>query len=895
MPRPASTVPVKVQIESPREWQKLLLTTWRGILKALKRLDVRIGLAVLAVICLTIAGVFAYFYMKYAGIVDQRIRRPIFNDAAQIYAAAERVEVGDEWTTSTIINDLRKAGYISSASAGESTEGAYSQRGNTIEIRPGKASYHPGQDATLHIAGGEVDSIKGSKGEKLSYYDLEPQLVTGMFDAKLRSKRRLLTYPEIPAIVRNAIVSVEDRRFFEHGGINYVRLLEGLLEPVLHHRRIQGGSTLTMQMARGFFLSNERSVRRKLAEMMIALVLERRFTKEQILEIYVNQVDLGQHGSFNIRGFGEGAQAYFGKDIKSLTLPEAALLAGLVNGPTYFSPFRHPPRAIRRRDIVLQAMYENHAITKEQLAAAKATPLKLAPPNVEADDAPYYVDLVRDQLLSQYDESDLNNGGMQIYTALDPQLQRAASEAIAIGMRQVDQAIIRRRTKKIRQGKGKNATVVTEITPGPMPQVALIAMDPHTGEVLALAGGRDYSTSQLDHAVAKRPTGSIFKPFVYAAAINTALNGDPAKAYTQTTMLDATQGTFDWDGKPYSPKNFDAKYSVGEVTSRFALQHSINTATIRLAQMVGYDKVVALAKAAGDENVKPTPAMAIGAYDATLLQMAEAYTVFSNDGVRQSPVFIRSVRNPNVGEMQNPGEPTKTNVLDSRVAFVITDMLEAVLNGGTASSVRARFSAPAAGKTGTSHDAWFAGYTSNLLCLVWVGNDDYSDIKMEGGKAAAPIWTEFMLRAQKLRRYHDMTPFTPPPGVVQVHLDKLTNLPADESCPDDYDAYFVDGTVPAATCDHPNGPSRNFFQKLFGIGVHRELVLPPVTPNPAPSQPSANNPNTPGQPSTNAGAPNTTPTPPVKEKKRGFWKRLFGGGKKDKDQNNETTTSDTSH
>ncbi len=872
-------MPVKLQTETPRQWQMRLSAIWRQTLKLLKRRDVRIGLAAISAICLALIGTFVYFYMQYARIVDERIRRPIFNDAAQIYAAADRVEVGDEWTASAIVNDLRKAGYISSTSAGQSSEGTYLQRGNTIDIRPGRASYHPGQEATLHITDGEVDSIKGGKGEQLSYYDLEPQLVTGMFDARERSKRRLLTYPEIPALVRNAIVSVEDRRFFEHGGINYVRLMEGLLAPILRHRRIQGGSTLTMQMARGFFLSNERSVRRKLAEMMIALVLERRFTKEQILEIYVNQVDLGQHGSFNIRGFGEGAEAYFGKDIKSLTLPEAALLAGLVNGPTYFSPFRHPQRATRRRDIVLQAMFENHVIGKEELASAKAAPLKLAPPSVEADDAPYYVDLVRDRLLSQYDESDLNNGGMQIYTALDPQLQRAASEAIAAGMRQVDQAILKRRTKKIRQGKGKNATVITEITPGPMPQVALIALDPHTGEVLALAGGRNYSVSQLDHAVAKRPTGSIFKPFVYATAINTALTGDPAKALTQITMLDATEGTFDWDGKPYSPKNFDPKYSVGEVTSRFALAHSINTATIRLADMVGYDKVVQLAKSAGIQSVKPTPAMAIGAYDATPLEMAEAYTVFANDGVRQAPVFIRSVRNPNVGEMQNPNAAEKTTVLDSRVAFVITDMLGAVLNGGTGSSVRARFDAPAAGKTGTSHDAWFAGYTSNLLCLVWVGNDDYSDIKMEGAKAAAPIWTDFMVRARKLRRYHDMEPFTAPPGVVPVHLDKLTNLPADESCPDDYDAYFIDGTVPAATCDHPNGPSRNFFQKLFGIGVHRELVLPPVTPNPAPNQPG-NNPNTPGQPSADAPAPANTPAPPVKEKKRGFWKRLFGGAKK---------------
>jgi penicillin-binding protein 1B len=886
-------VPVKVQPEiQPKS--RVQLEAWkRRLILLLRRRDARIGLGLIVVCCLTLVGTLVYFYSKYTRIVDDRIRRPIFNEPAQIYAAGEQVSVGDKWTLTAIERELREAGYVPAGT--ESNVGTYSRRGRQIEIKPGEASYRPGYNVTLDVADGEVEAIKGPKGEKLSSYELEPQLLTGLFDAKERSKRRLLTYPEIPAVVTNAIVSVEDRKFFEHSGINYVRLFEGLLTPILRHHRIQGGSTLTMQMARGFFLSNERSVRRKLAEMMIALILERRFTKEQILAIYVNQVDLGQHGSFNIRGFGEAAQAYFGKDIRNLTLPEAALLAGVVNGPTYFSPFRHPERAVRRRNVVLQAMFENRVISKAELDSAKAAPLKLAPPGVEAKDAPYYVDLVRERLLSQYDEADLNARGMKVYTALDRQLQAVAAEAIAVGMRQVDEAILKRRTRKIRQGKGKNATVITEVAVGPMPQVALIALDPHTGEVLALAGGRDYSASQLDHAVAKRPTGSVFKPFVYAAAINTALTGEPAKAYTQITKLDTSEGILGVEnGKPYIPHNFDFKDSGGEVTARYALQHSINTATIRLAQMVGLDKVVELAKAAGVEGVKATPAMAIGAYDATPLQMAEAYTVFANSGTRLAPVFVRSVRHQNVGEMERPETPDKANVLDSRVAFVITDMLGAVLDGGTASSVRARFNAPAAGKTGTSHDAWFAGYTSNLLCVVWVGNDDYSDIKIEGAKAAAPIWTEFMLRARKLTRYRDMDAFTAPPGAIAVHLDKNTNLPAGESCPDDYDAYFIDGTIPAATCDHPDGPSRNFFQKMLGLGVHRELVLPPVTP------PTSNTGQQPGNLTANPSQPgpgnpattDTAPVPETKEKKKGFWRRLFGGGKKEKKQ--ETDTSDTS-
>ncbi len=881
----ASQVPVKAKTEFQSKWQSLL----SFLRSLLGRIWVRVALAALLVCSLVVAGLLWSEYKRYQRIVDERIRHPIFNEPAQIYAGAERVSVGDKWSAATIVSDLREAGYVSSSGRLESAVGTFAVRGATLQIKPGPASLHPNQDATLHIADGEVDSITGPKGETLTSYDLEPQLVTGLFDAKQRSKRRLLTFAEIPSVVTSAIVSVEDRRFFEHGGINYVRLIEGLLTPILRHRRMQGGSTLTMQMARGFFLSNERSVRRKVAEMMIALVLERRFSKEQILEIYVNQVDLGQHGSFNIRGFGEAAQAYFGKDIKGLTLPEAALLAGLVNGPTYFSPFHHAERAIKRRNLVLQAMYDNHVIDKEQLLNAKAIPLKLAPPSVEADDAPYYIDLVRERLLAQYDEAELNTGGMRVYTSLDRQLQKAAAEAIDVGMRQVDATILRRRTHRIRQGKGKNVTVVTEVAPGPMPQVALIALDPHTGEVLALSGGRNYAASQLNHAVAKRPTGSIFKPFVYAAAFTASLTEDPSKAFTQTTMLDATEATFNFDGKPYLVHNFDPKDSVGQVTARNALAHSINTATIRLAESIGYDKVVQLAQASGIPDLKPTPAMAIGAYDATALDMAGAYTVFSNGGVRMPPQFIRAIRGGNSANEDSGGEQVdqasggNANVLDSRVAYLITDMLEAVLNGGTGSAVRARFNSPAAGKTGTSHDAWFAGYTSNLLCLVWVGNDDYTDIKIEGAKAAAPIWTEFMLRARKLQRYHDMQDFTPPTGVLPVHLDKVTNLPADSSCPDDYDAYFIDGTIPAVTCDHPDGPDRNIFQKMFGLGLHRELVLPPVTqPVPNQPQPPATLPGQPGQPPVNnpAGQPVTpTPAPQVKEKKRGFWKRLFGGKK----------------
>ncbi len=807
--------------------------------------------------------VFGYYYHRYEKIVDERITRPIFNDSAQIYAAPELVRVGDRWSLDGIASELRVAGYSGQESRQPSGRGTYKRSRSSIDIQPGPDSYGGSPAANIRIDNGQVRAIKSRDGSKLSAYPLEPKLVTALFDARDRSKRRLLKYEEIPASVRNAVIAIEDRRFFEHNGINYVRLIEGVLAPVLHHRRMQGGSTLTMQMARGFFLSNERSVHRKLAEIMIALQLEHRFTKPEIFAMYVNQVDMGQRGSFDIRGFGEAAQSYFGKDISQLNLPEAALLAGVVNGPSYYSPDRHPDRILARRNLVLRAMYDNGFITREQLASAQVASLKLAPPSAEANGAPYYIDLVRDQLLSKYDESDLNNGGMRVYTSLDPQLQKVAVEAIDAGLKEVDAAIRQARTRKT-VVRGKKGRVETSVAEGPMPQVALVAMDPHTGQVLALSGGRNYGLSQLNHALAKRPTGSIFKPFVYATALNTGLSGDPSSAFTEATVIDASEGTFQFGGKSYTPHNFDASESTGTVTAREALAHSINTSAVRVAEMVGYDKVAELAKAAGIESVQPTPAMAIGAYDSTPLTMASAYTVFANGGVYLAPQLIQSVKVPDTATDTTAAHPR--SLLDPRIAFIVTDMLQAVINDGTATgAVRTRFNRPAAGKTGTSHDAWFAGYTTNLLCIVWVGNDDYSDIKITGAKAAAPIWTEFMLRAQELQRYRDMGTFNAPEGVTLVRLDKATNLPATQACPDDYQAYFLSNTVPAGTCENPDGKSRNFFQKMFGIGKdHR------IAPEPPPTEYSPDGAPIAGQPD--------SPNPPDKPKK-GFWHRILGRGK----------------
>lgn len=754
---------------------------------------------------------FSYYYVKYERIIAQRFSGPVFANAAKIYARPVSIAVGEKVDLKEIAADLRHAGY--SEKGTQSSMGNYRLTASSIQVQPGPGSYHSPEPATIRVSDGQVEGITGNSGSQLEAYELEPEMITSLFEGDQRSKREVIHYNEMPKLLVDAVLSIEDRRFFEHNGVNFVRFAEGAWFDLTHQRLKQGGSTLTMQLARGFFLSPQRKIKRKLIEMLIAIELEQKFSKQQIFEFYANWVPLGQRGSFAISGFAEASRAYFNKDIKDLTLPEAALLAGIIQGPSYLSPYRHPERAQERRNLVLDSMVETHAITREQADKAKATPLKLAPPNAEASDAPYFVDLVRETLIGKIPEREMNEQAYRIYTTLDPDLQRAAAQAVESGIKLVDEQVTKRRTKRIKVGRGKYET---QVESGPQAQVALVAMDPHTGDVLALVGGRNYGFSQLDHAVAKRPTGSIFKPFVYATAMNTALDGSNP-VYTPASILQDEPSTFAYGDQIYEPRNYKEEYR-GDVTARYALAMSLNNATVKMAEEVGYDKVVDLAKAAGITSVKPTPAMALGAYEATPLEMAAAYTVFANNGTRLSPVLVKSVRNADGDPVMNFSSETR-QVLDPRVAYVMTDMMEGVVNNGLAfSAVRGRgFQLPAAGKTGTSHDGWFAGYTSNLLCIVWIGFDDYSEIHLTGSQTAAPIWTEFMKKAAELPRYSDMKAFAQPSGVVDVQLDKLTNLLATPSCPQTYTSAFIVGTEPTSTCDQGNG-IHGILSKILGLG-----------------------------------------------------------------------------
>jgi penicillin-binding protein 1B len=796
---------LKIRLKKPN-W-KLSWSSW--LLRGVVGCVLLVGLIALIV--------FSHYYNKYAHIVDERLKQPLFANTAKIYATAREVRPGQKLSEHLIANELRAAGYTTDSASHQSPMGTYSETGQGITVRPGAESYHSPDAATIHTREGVVDSIRDDRGQSLASYELEPLLVTGLSEDTNRTKRRLLTYDEIPPSLVQAVLAIEDRRFFEHGGVNYFSMLSWGWHDLIGDRKHRGGaSTLTMQLAKLLFVADTGTIKYKITQILVAFHLEHRFTKKQIFEAYANQINLGQRGSFSVDGFGEAAQAYFGKDVRQLDVAECAMLAGIIQRPNYFNPFRHADRTIERRNLVLDSMVETGALTKDQAERAKAESLHLSAQSVDASEAPYFVDLVRDQLTQRLGETNYNREGLRIYTSLDVDLQKAAAEAVEAGMVIVDEQVTKLHTHRKKPGEEAKPT-----PPILYPQVALVALNPHTGQVLALIGGRNYGLSQLNHAVAKRPTGSIFKPFVYAAAYNSTVAGTTLpgqdKPFTAVTMLNDEQTTYEVPGSDdYTPRNYKDEYH-GQVTAIFALAHSLNNATIGLAAEVGFDNVAALGREAGVKNARATPSVAIGAYDATPLDMAGAYTIFANGGLHLDPWMLASVRTAN-GDVITDFTPTSKQVLDPRVAYLTTNLMEGVMNFGYGYEVRRRgFMDPAAGKTGTSHDAWFAGYTSNLICIVWVGNDDYTDVKLSGANAAAPIWAEFMKRAVKLPQYSDTHTFAPPDGIELLKIDKVSNLLSDEACPESYEAAFMMGTAPTETCDHP-ADHRNILQKIFGLG-----------------------------------------------------------------------------
>ena len=870
MPKIATKPKREIRVRVPRR---------AGLARFFLRPSGRFVLVGMAVFTVLWFGVFFYFYTKYARVIDQRLKAGVFANSAKIFAAPETVGVGDVTTPAEIAAELRRSGYNESRG---NPVGYYQLGRDSVEVFPGKDSYFDQEAGLIRFAGGKISEIVSLRDNtERSLYQLEPQLITSL-TGPTREKRRMVKFHDIPPILVEAVTSAEDKRFFQHAGFDPVRIIKAFYVDLKEGRKGQGASTLSMQLARMFFLDTDKRWTRKAAEAIITLQLEQKLTKEEIFEDYCNQIYLGYRGSFRIHGFGEAAEAFLGKDLSQITLPEAAQLAGLPRWPAYFDPYNHPDHAKERRNVVLGLMRSNGYISDRDYALAIEAPLTVARGAAQSVEAPYFVDLVNDALQSRFQDEDFQANAFRVYTTLDMHLQRAATDAIRKGMVLVDEQI-----RKQRRFKGQ--------TP-PQAQVALVAIDPQTGEVKALSGGRNYGVSQLNHALAKRQPGSVFKPFVYAAALDTGVEGGP-RVLTASTIVEDEPTTFWFDGKPYEPSNFEKDF-MGDVTLRTALAHSLNVATVKVAEMVGYDKVVDMANRAGmNYKIQPTPAVALGSYEITPLEAAGAYTMFSNNGNYVKPSFLRMVRDGKDGKVLFKNKVEEKHVLDPRVAYLVTNLMEEVLRSGTAGGVRGKygFYAPAAGKTGTSHDGWFAGFTSELLCVVWVGFDDNEVLNLQGAYSAAPIWAEFMKSALEFREYRGAKPFQAPDGIVSIDIDPETGMPATPACPKSRPEFYIAGTEPVGMCPlhggrqvtnvagwdtspaekaptAPNAAPPSTTPRIVGTGGDGQVSPGAVAERAARQAPP--------EPTAAATAQAEAPEAEKKDQKKGFWNRLKGVFKK---------------
>lgn len=829
-------------------------------------------------VLLMFAGTVTYYYIQFGRLINQRLTGQVFQNTSRVYSSPGNIYVGESLRAATLETYLLNAGYQEGPSP--NAPGEVHLTGSTVEVIPSSNSYFKGSNALrVDFAGAEVERITTvPAGASVDSAQIEPELITNLFDSS-REKRRVVAFNDLPPVLVHAVLAAEDKRFFEHGPLDMVRVFGAAMADLKLGRKAQGASTIDMQVARSFFFTTKRDWRRKLKEVLMASEIDQRFNKQQVFELYANEVYLGNRGTFAIRGFGEATQAYFGKDIRELSVGEAAFLGGIIRAPNYYSTAeRHPDRANDARNRVLAQMVDDRYITAEDEAGARKAKLKFVNGGSASSSAPYFVDMVKDHLLEKFSEADLENQSYRIYTTLDPDLQRAAGEAIQIGMENVDKLLARRYAIWKKRGEAV-----------PKPQVALVAMDPRTGEIRALVGGRDYGESQLNHATAHRQPGSVFKPFVYAAAFDNTVQGFQPVVTPVTTVVDEPT-TFEFDNKEYTPNNYGEDF-YGTVTVRDALIHSLNVATVKVAEMIGYQRVVDLARQMGlGNNIQPTPAVALGAYEMTPIDVAAGYTAFADGGVRAEPLFIRNVVGGD-GTMVESQMPQTRSVLDPRVAYLVTSLMQDVINHGTGYEVRQLgFMAPAAGKTGTSRDGWFAGYTSNLLCVIWIGFDDNRDLNLSGSQSAAPLWGEFMKRAILIPAYRNTQDFNPPPGILAETIDPQTGQLATPSCPQTSTEYFIAGSEPTQYCQVHGGqvaqsPPSSWLAHLFERGS---------SPPPPPNSPEAQNqkrstPANPGAAANPSQSPNSQPTEQPEKKKSVLDKifGIFGAGKKPSDDSNQ--------
>jgi penicillin-binding protein 1B len=737
---------------------------------------IRLSLVVLIVASAIGADALVRSYNYYSQIIDARLASGYLTSRPGLYAAPRVLESGQKLSQEKLINILRRAGYIES-NAGNVWSGSFVVDGTAIEIRPGRSVRRQPELVRVIFSGDKIDEVRGD-GALLDSFALEPEILSNDLSAKA-GQRELLSYNEIPEVLVHAILAIEDRRFFEHSGVDLRGLTRALLRNAGDEQLGQGGSTITQQLVKNTYLSPEKTLRRKYAEAMLSVALERRLSKQDIFALYCNEIYLGQRGAVAVRGVKEAARVYYRKELRDLTLAEAATLAGMIQSPAHYSPVRHPEAAQLRRNVVLAAMQQNGSITAEQCANAGAEPIAVAPASaLDNSLAPYFVDYVNRLAESQFETS---GASQRIYTTIDLELQQAAERALRRQLDRLDRIYAARELK---------------------PQAALVALDPHTGDVLAMVGGRDYADSQLNRATdAQRQPGSTFKPFVYAAALEDGMS--PVQLF-----LDAPR-EFVYDrNKIYRPANYGGGYSMREVTMRTGLVKSLNVVTVDIALQTGLARTANLASRFGLPKPERYPSLALGTKEVTPLQLAAAYAAFVNQGQRVEAKAITSIGEPPAAHTLSP---PVDQVVSPTTAYMITNMLAAVIDRGTARKARGAVRGTAiAGKTGTSRDGWFVGYSPNLVCVVWIGFDDNKQLGLTGAEAALPAWVDFMKDAIAVRPDLGGENFECPEGIKFVEIDSITGLRAMITCPLRELIAVTDRTEPHLECYlHGNLPEQS--------------------------------------------------------------------------------------
>ncbi len=630
----------------------------------------------------------------------------------------------------------------------------------------------------IRLQGNLIESIEQSETRTaLPVFELEPEELMQFFGPE-RERRQLISIHQVPDHLIKAVLAIEDNRFYQHHGISFIGILRALYINTRYGKITQGASTITQQLAKNYFLTPEKTIVRKLKEALIALILETKFSKEEILEIYFNEIYLGQMGSDSVNGIGEASLFYFGKPTDELTLLESAVIAGMIKGPNLYSPYVSKDACLLRRNMVLYAMKKKHWLTQEDLDALIKEPIQTSGFTSHPRQAPFFMDYLYQQLTTLYSKEDLTSLGLSIYTTMDAQVQKAAESALKTGLERLERqnpTLFRRLPEKKLQG-------------------AIVVMQPKTGNILAMVGGRNYSLSQFNRASqAKRQTGSVFKPFVFLTALD---RFTPASRLSNASKTYVNEKGVEWIPQNYEP------VSEKLVSMRTALSMSHNRATVDLAMQVGLDPIIRLVGAFHFSTpLEPYPSLALGSFEAIPIEMARAYCVFAADGVQPYPLALKNITDAS-GRILNRKHMEIERLISPAKAYIISSMLRSAVVEGTGKALRQYGIAfPAAGKTGTTsnyRDAWFIGYTPDLLALVWVGFDNGDPIHSSGSQAALPIWAELM---NSIPHHISGTWFTMPPGVVKRKICPDSGLlPIPFVCPEEKEEFFVTENVPEENC-----------------------------------------------------------------------------------------------